>query len=53
MVGIAECEDDVSPDNPDRTIRTVQAVSEGFEGGGYIDGVQQIICSGCRGLVPV
>ena len=51
--GIAECEDDVSPRNPDRTIRIVHAVSEGFQGGGYMDGAQQIICSRCKGLVPI
>jgi hypothetical protein len=51
--GMAECEDDVSPHNPDRTIRIVVAVSEGFQGGGYLDGAQQIICSRCRSLVPV
>ena len=51
--GIAECQDDVSPHNPDRTVRMVIAVSEGFQGGGYIDGAQQIISSGCKGLVPI
>jgi len=51
--GRAECEDDLSPHNPARTIRIVLAVSEGFEGGGYLDGNQQIICSRCKGLVPI
>jgi len=31
----------------------VIAVSEGFQGGGYLDGAQQIICSRCKGLVPI
>lgn len=51
--GRAECADDVSPHNTDRTIRVVLAVSDGFEGGGYIDGNHQVICSRCKTLVPI
>lgn len=33
--------------------RLVLAVSNGFEGGGRLDGTDQVICSKCKNLVPI
>ena len=33
--------------------RTVLAVSNGFEGGGRLEGIDQVVCSTCKGLIPI
>jgi hypothetical protein len=52
--GQAIVEDEENPTRADgKRDRIVLAVSQGFAGGGYLDGVQQIICVTCRGLIPI
>ncbi len=52
--GHAIVEDEENPARADgKRDRIVLAVSQGFAGSGYLDGVQQVICATCRGLVPI
>jgi hypothetical protein len=52
--GHASVEDEENPARADgKRDRIILAVSQGFAGPGYLDGVQQVICATCRGLIPI
>jgi hypothetical protein len=52
--GQAIVEDQENPARADgQRDRIVLAVSQGFAGGGSLDGVQQVICATCRSLIPI
>lgn len=36
-----------------RPDREILAFSKGFQTGGFLDGVEQVVCSDCLGLVPI
>jgi hypothetical protein len=51
-LGEARCED-YQVTQRGKFDRTIIFLSDGFEAGGDLDHVQQVICSGCRSLIPI
>jgi hypothetical protein len=51
--GLAQYEESGEPRYFGKLDRVILSVSEGFKVGGFLNGNQQIVCVGCRGLVPV
>ena len=47
------CCDSESPERDGRFDREVLWTSKGFRAGNYFAGTQQVVCDGCRGLVPI
>jgi len=48
------CEENENPAPTGRKFdRVVLSTSKGFQAAGYLDGIQQVICSSCRVLIPI
>ena len=53
-IGEAICEENENPMlGGGKFDRVILSVSTGFQAAGYLDGNQQVICSGCRVLIPI